>query len=348
MPLTIAAATPADTDLFPALRALDAAVGRADRWDMPLLDAQPYLAFHRNPPPDHDVAYGLAYAGAELAGYTSLLFPLRENTHTVEVHVLDVHPEHRRRGAGRALADFAVAQARRRGRTTLLGPTARQLPGGPPRPAAGPAFAAGLGAANALDEVRRRLDVRAVDPAALAALVDAARPHAAGYSLVRWGAAAPAEYVEDVAYLDSRLLGDAPLGDLALEPQRVDAARVRATEELAAARLARPYNVGARHDATGRLVAWTQVRCTDNDLGHAWQQITLVDPAHRGHRLGLLIKAENLRYALAGEPGLRVIDTFNAAVNGPMIAINEQLGYRPLDGWDNWQWVLPPAATVDG
>jgi hypothetical protein len=32
-----------------------------------------------------------------------------------------------------------------------------------------------------------------------------------------------------------------------------------------------------------------------------------------------------------------VIDTWNAAVNDHMIAINEAIGYRPVDGWINWQ-----------
>ncbi len=70
---------------------------------------------------------------------------------------------------------------------------------------------------------------------------------------------------------------------------------------------------------------------------HAWQNITLVDPDHRGHRLGLIIKIENLRYALAHEPELARVDTWNAAVNDHMISINEAIGYRPVDAWVNWQ-----------
>ncbi|GGK29397.1 hypothetical protein GCM10010124_22700 [Pilimelia terevasa] len=368
MPLEITPAAPADDALY-ALYELDEAVDRGA--DLPLFTRPAHLAYHRHPPPAQEVRYGLARLDGELVGYTTLLFPQRDNLRTVEVGTVAVHPEHRRRGIGRALADFAVAEARRRGRSTLIGASARALPGGPARDPAGGAFARALGATCAQTEVRRRLDLTAAPDAAPAAaatrattapdstapdglapdgaIADGAAPDgarggaragSAGYSLVRWALRAPADCVDDVAYLDGRLLVDAPLGDLAWEPQRLDAARVRANEHRLAAALRRPYNVAARHDATGRLVAWTQILCADNADGHAWQQITIVDPAHRGHGLGLLVKVANLRYARAHEPGLRVVDTFNAAENGHMIAINERMGYRPLDAWENWQRTL--------
>ena len=49
---------------------------------------------------------------------------------------------------------------------------------------------------------------------------------------------------------------------------------------------------------------------------------------------------ENLRYAMAHEPELRVIATWNAASNDYMIAINEALGFRVMDTWHNWQLTL--------
>ena len=42
-------------------------------------------------------------------------------------------------------------------------------------------------------------------------------------------------------------------------------------------------------------------------------------------------------YATAELPGLRAIDTWNAAVNAHMIVINERMGFRPVDLWHNWQ-----------
>ncbi|WFF07433.1 hypothetical protein O7622_02190 [Micromonospora sp. WMMD1076] len=120
----------------------------------------------------------------------------------------------------------------------------------------------------------------------------------------------------------------------------MDAARVRDAERALDARGVRRYNTGAVHEATGRLVGWTQLSLDASSTGHAWQQITIVDPGHRGHRLGLLGKTGNLVYALANEPALRAVDTWNAAVNRHMIEINEQLGFRPAAGSVDWQLTI--------
>jgi RimJ/RimL family protein N-acetyltransferase len=153
---------------------------------------------------------------------------------------------------------------------------------------------------------------------------------------VRWTDHTPDEYVDDVAALDSQFLDEAPKGDLALEAEKVDAARVRALEEARRAYRSRPFSVAARHDATDRIVAWTQLSQEYSHHDHAWQGITLVHPGHRGHRLGTIVKIENLRYARQHLPRLRYIDTWNAAVNEHMIAINELVGFRPVESWHNW------------
>jgi RimJ/RimL family protein N-acetyltransferase len=49
---------------------------------------------------------------------------------------------------------------------------------------------------------------------------------------------------------------------------------------------------------------------------------------HRGHRLGLLVKAAMLQWLTGAEPRLRKVATFNAASNRHMIAINEELGFE--------------------
>lgn len=65
------------------------------------------------------------------------------------------------------------------------------------------------------------------------------------------------------------------------------------------------------------------------EWGH--QLLTAVSRPHRGHRLGLLVKAEMLSRLTQAEPGIERIVTGNAAANRHMIAINEALGYELLD-----------------
>ena len=57
----------------------------------------------------------------------------------------------------------------------------------------------------------------------------------------------------------------------------------------------------------------------------------MVLPEHRGHRLGLATKLASHRALRAAVPACRLVVTSNADVNTHMNAINEALGYRPLE-----------------
>jgi GNAT superfamily N-acetyltransferase len=205
------------------------------------------------------------------------------------------------------------------------------------RDEAGDRFARAVGAHAALGDVRRRLEVAAVDPAEQDRLLEESLAKATGYSLVKWGGTTPEQYIDDIALLDSSFVEEAPSGDLAVEPEKVDAGRVRAIDKAVARNGARRYNTGLVHDESGRMVAWTALAVLKTVPWHSWQNITLVDPRHRGHRLGMVAKLVNLRYLMEHEPEVRVVDTWNAEVNRHMIAINEAMGFRAVDAWTNWQ-----------
>ena len=50
--------------------------------------------------------------------------------------------------------------------------------------------------------------------------------------------------------------------------------------------------------------------------------------AHRGHRLGLLLKLEMIDWLREERPEVTATDTWNDSTNHHMIAVNEQLGMR--------------------
>jgi GNAT superfamily N-acetyltransferase len=280
----------------------------------------------------------LAELDGRAVGRLDVTFPTLDNLKSMFMHI-EVVPEFRRQGIGRALWDKAVERARANGRTTVMSNTCWTLPGLPAGDGgAGPAFAEAMGFASAnLPEVMRRFDLSTLDETVLEAIFEKAKTKSQGYRLIRWINDAPDEYVDDVAYLDGRLVEDAPMGDLEIEPEQVDAARVRHMERKAKLRGRRSYHTGAVHEETNRLVAWTTL-AKDNELDwHCWQQITIVEPKHRGHRLGALVKVANLRFYLENEPATKIIDTFNAAVNSYMISINEEMGFRPLYSFQNWK-----------
>jgi len=324
-----------------AFNAIETAAQREDVPDFPVLSTRASLIRLRHDWPGQRSHLFLAADRTgpdQPVGVLRVDLPQLDNTELASLN-LSVHPAHRRRGVGRALYEAAVAFARENGRRVIHAETVTTVPGGPPRdPGDGHrAFAEAMGAKLGLVEVRRRLDLDTVDRSGWDEASADASTHAAGYSCVRWTGTTPDDLIAEVAALDSRLNLDAPMGDLTIEAERIDAARTREVEEAIRIRGRRPYHCGLRHDASGALAAWTHLTYDPDQTEHAWQQITIVDPAHRGHRLGMSVKLENLRHALAHEPGTRWIDTWNAAENTHMIAINEALGFRPVDGWQIWQ-----------
>jgi GNAT superfamily N-acetyltransferase len=295
---------------------IDRAAATVEAPDIPFDTAETYRARLRHPWPGQEVQQFLAVRDGVPAGHLELALPQLDNLANVNVQLF-VHPDHRRRGTGRALLAFAVERAVALGRRHLIGVAADSA-----------AFATAVGAGPALAEIRSRLELAAAPEDS---------PAAAGYRIVRWTDMAPEEFLDDLGSLDSRLNGDAPVGDLAWEPENVDAARIRAGEQAARRRLRTTFQTGAVHEASGRLVAWTMIGAQRDTAWHAWQNITIVDPGHRGHGLGLTIKKQNLRYAHSGRPGLRAIDTFNAATNDHMLRINRAMGFREVDRWTQWQ-----------
>jgi hypothetical protein len=103
----------------------------------------------------------------------------------------------------------------------------------------------------------------------------------------------------------------------------------------------RSYSTAARHDATGQIVARTKLSFEADDDTHARQRVTIVEPAHRGRRLGLIVKSANHAYTRAHEPALRVIDAWNAEEHTHMRAVNAMLGFQPVDGWSVFQLSVP-------
>ena len=321
-------------DEIPARHAwrISCAARRARTPDLPTLPWHTFFEGLRQPVPTERAECALAHLGGVPAGYARLAMPLRDNLDNATLDLF-VDPAHRRHGAGRALHAWAADRMRGAGRKRLTSETVQTATG------EGDAFAAAMGATAALAETRSRLDLAAADPAVagLDALLADAWTHAGGYRFVGWTGMPPDRWIDDVAYLDGRLLADAPMGDLDWEPEQVDADRVREAEERRDRLGWQRISGGMEHVASGRLVAFTTLAGQPDAPEHLWQDITLVDPPHRGHRLGLVVKLENLRQARRHRPGLRVIDTFNASSNTHMLAVNRAMGFRPVDRWMQWQ-----------
>ena len=96
--------------------------------------------------------------------------------------------------------------------------------------------------------------------------------------------------------------------------------------DLAQLALVHLGGVLARHRTSGEWAGLSMLCVDEFAPTVAFQEDTSVVRAHRGHRLGLLMKADMLRWISQERPEVTAADTWNATNNHHMIAVNERLG----------------------
>ena len=272
--------------------------------------------------------------GEPVGGYTMEL-PVRENRDNAFGSVL-VAPAARRRGFGTALLAHQASQSALAGRTRLLSATRVGSPG--------EGFAATTGGSKGMLDVRRLLRVDSGARRLAAGLQAEAEPHATGYELRCWAGPTPADLAGSVCATRTAL-EDAP-HDATFEPPGWDPARLSGIEQRLTGMGLRWYSMAAIAAGTGEVAALTQVDVHPAQPGWAEQALTAVTRAHRGHRLGLLIKAAMLGLLAEREPALETIVTYNADSNGHMVAINDRLGYRVSDYFQFWEHDIKAASRL--
>lgn len=264
----------------------------------------------------------LAERCGEVVGFVAAYLTLRENL-DVWTYDLVVHPAHRGRGISADLLDHVEETARSDGRLRLLTEVAEPVWG----------FAAAAGYRRVLVDVQRRLELDAADHDAHGRLLARARERSEGYSLIQWVGATPDDVLEDVAVLEARMSTDPPLEDLDWEPEAPDPDRVRERDAMVVGRGVTRYVTAVRDDATGAVVGSTSLVRLATPAAQAEQWETIVLEEHRGHRLGLRLKLENLRFFRDHEPAVDTVDTWNAESNAHMVAVNDAMGFRVVRRW---------------
>lgn len=234
---------------------------------------------------------------------------------------LSIHPDRRRQGHGSAALEALHDECRRIARP-LVG-----LDGWDDAAAQG--FAAAVGYERKSQSINRRQDLQELGADFFEAAYAEAEPVAHDYELVRITGRSPAALHDELATVAASI-NDAPLDDLELEDEVYTPQRIRDFEHAQTEGGNRLYRVVARHADTGQLAGHTVVTVDTERAEIGAQEDTTVVGDHRGHRLGLLLKADLCRWLMTVEPQLRTLDTWNAESNDHMIAVNERLGYRAM------------------
>lgn len=279
----------------------------------------------------------LAWDSADAVGASCLDVPLLDNTHLTMLDV-GVAPAARGRGVGSSLVEHAKRRTEQLGRRSSVVEVNQPLSAGDEHPYA--RFAGRHGFTRRLVELHQMLELP-VSEGHLHDLASEAAGHHRVYRLVSWGDRCPDTHIEQFCALLSAMGSEAPQGELDMEPEHWDEARLRDVEERRLAQ-ARSGLTTVAVSRDGSLAGYTQLAVPHHDPPNVFQWDTLVLPQHRGHRLGLALKIANLVRVQADHPDRRVIHTWNAQSNEPMIAVNANLGFRAVERLEEWQADLSP------
>lgn len=257
-------------------------------------------------------------------------------------------PEFRRRGIGTALADHLEALAIADGRTELVVYTVSKDAPGDRLPA--PTGFGSVPLANAevrfllgrgytLEQVER--GSRLALPAPLERHLEQALSVAGDdYRLQQWTGRTPERWLDDMALLSTRMSTDAPTAGLNEPEDLWTAQRVRDSEDRTKHDPRTVVVSAVEHVPSGHLVGMSDLSAPVESYRAVEQRDTIVLREHRGHRLGMALKAANLLQLERVAPGHPSIITFNAEENRHMLDVNEAVGFLPIGYEGGWKKVL--------
>lgn len=292
-----------------------------------------------------------ARSGGVIIGAASLEFD-RSTERDVEVQV-SVDPAHLGRGVDDALYARLEAEAIALGRSVAIDYKSTPVDGSAWDDADVIRPSSGIGGFPRDDENARILLSRGYalgqierasayfresDPAVLRTMLDAAIS-AAGqdYEPVWWADRTPDEYVDAYAYAISRLSTDIPAGDLDIDEETWDAARVRAREDRVTPIGQRWAIAAVVHRPTGTIIAFNELISGPDNTKPTENYGTLVLKEHRGHRLGTVVKCLGLLKWHETVRDSPCVFTFNAEENRHMLDVNEAVGFVPQFWEGAWQ-----------
>ena len=310
--------------MLPVLRACHA----ADFADHPEPGLGLLLAITATRGDGRNALFGTFDAEGTLVNYGSLGHSAVQSP-TLAFGVVHSLPSHRRRGHGAAVLARMKDWAVREGcdRVMLDGPVGR----------GGEGFAARHGGRPTSLDRRSSVDLTRIDRARYA---EWARPSAENeeYRTVVWVTHTPEEFAASYARAGAAIR-DAPHEGVDFGEFHADVPLLRAREGAWEAIGLRVHTLAAVAP-DGEIAGYTQVFVYDDTMRLASVGDTAVVAAHRGHGLGLRMKAEMALRILELEPQVDQVTTWNDDTNRHMLGINVQLGYEVAEVWNRYLFEL--------
>lgn len=237
-----------------------------------------------------------------------------------------VSAEARTRGVDEALFDAAIEVAKEHGRRRLSLAVSDAAP---------PAdVVERRGGKHTDTAIRSALDLRTMDRARFEQW---AAPSAKNsmYTFISWDHC-PEEYAASFcAALDA--MADQPIGEYEYDFGKYEVERLRFSESRCALFDVRRYTLAAV-DPYGEIAGFTQMFAFPDEPEAVEITVTGVARQHRGHGLGLRLKAAASLWLAADRPEVRWITTFNNDENKWMLDVNRTLGYQAAERWPGYEF----------
>lgn len=286
------------------------------------------IADLRSYPASYRVTFFIARDEGSILGFSQTSWQERpENRDKARVS-LHVDKSARGKGLGIELLQRAAEEATADDRTLLVGSV---TPG-----STGEGFLHHIGAvqARAKDDPSKpfaiflnRLYLDEVGRGLLREWEEKTSERTSGYEVMFWEGRTTDELIEDMVILFDAM-NTAPHSEHS-EEERATVDTVRGWEDSGLEWGWIPWTFAAREASTGALVGFTRIYPSPF-RPMAFQEETVVLPAHRGYGLGKWLKAAMLRKLIEERPETQFVETGNATINAPMLAINQALGFRPV------------------
>jgi GNAT superfamily N-acetyltransferase len=255
-------------------------------------------------------------------------FDLAKNPNLTWVDI-NVPAEGRPRGVETALYEAAARQTAELGR--------KRLAIGMPQTMAPAPFVEANAGKLTDTAIMSTLDLSTVDLAQYEAWAEPSAKNSE-YTLVGWTGRTPDELAESFcAALDA--MADQPIGTFEYEWAKYSVDRLRFGEDRLAKLGVRRY-VQAALDPEGNVAGFNVIGSYPDEPESIEIWDTGVSRNHRGHGLGLRIKAAASLWVLEDRPSTRLVRTFNNDENRWMLAVNRALGYRPVVDFPGYEFAI--------